>query len=86
MMFTLVFLMSYIPEMIPQAFNDYMCQGGKLLEANANHSYWAGCSYHTEPSKHWGFRHWIWFAASFTFAVWTVIDVIADSQKIKSHV
>jgi len=81
MMFSLVFLMSYIPELIPQAFNDYTCVAGRLVETNSNHTYWTGCSYHTEPSKHWGFRRWIWFAAGFTFAIWTIIDVIADSQK-----
>lgn len=82
MMFVLIFLMSYIPEMIPKAFDDYMCTGGHL-ESVSNHTYWIGCSYHSEPSKHWGFRHWIWFAAGFVFALWTIIDVIADSQKIK---
>lgn len=80
-MFVVMFLMSYIPEQIPQAFDDYKCTGGGLVYTKNDHSYWSGCSYHTEPSKHWGFRHWIWFAAGFTFAIWTVVDVIADSQK-----
>lgn len=80
-MFALIFMMSYIPENNREAFGDYTCNGGGLVETKNNHSYWSGCSYHDKPSNHWGFRHWIWMLAGLTFAVWNVIEVIEDSQQ-----
>jgi hypothetical protein len=76
--------MSFIPENNPEVFGDYTCKGS-TMEYSKDDKYISldGCrvtgNAHS-PTRHWGFRHWIWFIAGLTFAVWTIIEVI-DQKK-----
>ena len=76
--------MSYLPENNPEAFGDRSCNGGHYKETKYG-PVRLGCSIHEDSSKHWGFRHWVYFAAGLTFAIWNVVEVIneANKQKIK---
>lgn len=82
-MFLVMGLMSFVPEKNPELFGDFTCEGSVLRETK-NIKYIDGCRLSGNPhspSTHWGFRHWIWFAAGLTFAIWTVAEVIDSAQK-----
>ena len=82
-MFLVMGLMSFVPEKNPELFGDFTCEGSGLRETK-NIKYIDGCRLSCNPhspSTHWGFRHWIWFAAGLTFAIWTVAEVIDSAQK-----
>jgi hypothetical protein len=83
LMFLIMGMMSFIPEKNPELFGDFTCKGSKYQKLGDTYIT-NGCSVIPgahEPSKHWGFRHWVWFAAGLTFAVWTIVEVIDNAQK-----
>ena len=85
--FAIVFLVSFIPELVPDLFGDWECQGGTInIEAYKNQIYTVdGCNYghrgEHEPTLHYGFRHWVWIFCGLTLFVWNIIDVFEDSSK-----
>jgi hypothetical protein len=82
-MFLVMGLMSFIPENNPALFGDYVCKGSEYEKLGKTYVT-RGCSVNAgahEPSMHWGFRHWVWFAAGLTFAIWTIVEVIDNAQK-----
>jgi hypothetical protein len=83
LMFIIMGMMSFIPEKNPKLFGDYVCKGA-VLKQTADFYYVDGCKMTMgnshSPTKHWGFRHWVWFAAGLTFAVWTIVEVINNKE------
>jgi hypothetical protein len=76
-----MFLLSYIPENNPKMFGDYMCKGGHSIGVGTDNYRRVGCKQDDEPSKHWGFRHWVWMFAGLTFALWNVGDVVTEIDR-----
>ncbi len=83
LMFIIMGMMSFIPEKNPDLFGDYICKGSTVEKVGTIH-YTNGCRVSMgnphSPSRHWGFRHWVWFAAGLTFAVWTIVEVIHNEE------
>lgn len=82
--FLVMFCASFVPENNHKFFGDYKCQGSKGQWDEKG--YWSvkGCQYRAvshHSTWHWGVRHWIWLFAGITFSVWTISEVIIDSQK-----
>ena len=83
-MFLIVGLMSFIPENASRIFGDYTCEGASLKKEVNGVLYMTGCNRSMgnphSPTTHWGFRHYVWFFAGLTFAVWTIVEVINDDE------
>jgi len=81
LLFSIVILMSFIPESNREFFGDWQCNGGNYYKQE-------GClyggSYLHGPTWHWGFRHYIWMlmgAALFIYnAVIMIIKLDKESQ------
>lgn len=84
--FVVMFFASFVPESNHEMFGDWKCKGTTINydEKNDNH-FIVGCRYQGYnshgPSWHWGMRHWIWLFTGITFSIWTVVEVIIESEK-----
>ncbi len=76
-MFILAIIMSFIPELFPKIFGDWLCNG-TIHYAGAQGI--NDCMYYNEPHSpmwHWGYRHWIWFLMGASLAFLQVRDIIS---------
>jgi TRAP-type mannitol/chloroaromatic compound transport system permease small subunit len=76
--FTIVILVSFIPEMFPEFFGDWVCKGGSYT-MKEGHYVRLGClygeNYQHNPTTHWGFRHWMWTLCGISLFIWNIIDL-----------
>lgn len=83
--FVVVFFASFVPEYNHKMFGDWKCSGNVIKHDKNDNSYILGCKYEGfqshNPSWHWGMRHWIWLLAGITFSIWTIAEVIIESDK-----
>ena len=82
--FIVMFCASFVPENNHELFGDWKCKGSHAQWGKDD--FWSvkGCHYIAtshDPTWHWGARHWIWLFAGITFSIWTIVDVIAESDK-----
>jgi hypothetical protein len=72
--FMVAIIMSVIPDLFPNLFGDWLCEG--------HYEQIKGCLYIGEygnfhqPTWHWGYRHWLWFLMGIALFIIQVIDII----------
>lgn len=71
-MFSVAILISFIPEMFPDFFGDWSCNGCNYGEA--------GYSRIHKPSTHWGYRHYLFFIMGAVLFIVQTIDIINKEQ------
>lgn len=89
--FAIVLFASFIPELNPEFFGDWICNGATMKETilhNGNYLIqYQGCNYGTgfhgahSPMFHYGFRHWMWIACGLTLFVWNIVELFNDESK-----
>lgn len=82
--FVVMFFASFVPESNHKMFGDWKCSGSHANWDEDGYWHIKGCRYIStshDPSWHWGMRHWIWLLAGITFSIWTIADVINESDK-----
>jgi hypothetical protein len=77
-------LASYLPELFPNFFGDWLCEGtGNYLD-NLHH--FERCNYVAQintynfhyPKWHWGYRHYMYIVTCFTLLTVQIIDIIEN--------
>lgn len=73
LLFSIVILMSFIPESNREFFGDWQCNGGNYYKKE-------GCLYGADfvhgPTWHWGFRHWIWMFMGLALFIYNAVLII----------
>ena len=70
-LFLVIIFASFIPEMIPEFFGDWKCEG-----------FDAGCRYTNShaPTIHYGFRHWMWILMGFILFMISIVNIIEEAE------
>jgi hypothetical protein len=82
-LFTIAMFMSFIPELAPNFFGDWHCQGRIIASTNI-HGYpvysgcdmFEGCGVHN-PEWHFGYRHYLFFFMGFCLTIVQVVKIIS---------
>jgi hypothetical protein len=85
-MFTTGIMMSFLPDLIPDFFGDWVCKGSVWVEGVGDHfGSYSGCTYgdtgRHEATTHWGYRHWLYFFMGFSLFIVQVVDLINSINK-----
>jgi hypothetical protein len=89
-LFVIAILVSFIPDYLHNFFGDWLCEGakyGKLIpetDACWSHYELIGCDYGSgvhNPTLHWGYRHWLFFAMGVILFIIQAIDIIIYINK-----
>ena len=82
--FAIAMNLSFIPEMFPEYFGDWVCEGGKAFTEGNTYRV-DGCSYGSGnahmPCTHWGFRHWMWTLCGTVLFIWNTIELFPKSRR-----
>lgn len=65
-LFVIAMLVSFIPELIPDFFGDWNCNGCTYGGDYRNHM----------PQTHWGYRHWLFFTMGVSLFIIQIVDII----------
>jgi hypothetical protein len=70
-LFAIVILASFIPELFPTFFGDWYCTDIVNFHRGERWiiSHW-----------HWGFRHWTWFVMGFTLFIINVVSISKSNK------
>lgn len=83
--FAIAMNLSFIPEMFPEYFGDWVCQGGKVI-TDGNNWRTEGCSYGNywdhDPTTHWGFRHYMWTLCGTVLFIWNTVELFPKSWRV----
>jgi len=87
-MFVIVIFTSFIPELSPDFFGDWLCQGrikdAQGVFSGCDHTMGSG-DYSTHNSTwHWGYRHYIWAFMGivlFIYNAFLIINIIDKTTK-----
>jgi hypothetical protein len=81
--FSIIIIASFVPELFPDFFGDWKCQGcvrAKLSSPN----YYDGCLYGNigvhNATNHWGYRHWIWFLMGLVLFIYEISEFITKKN------
>lgn len=79
-LFLVAILVSKIPELYPNFFGDWLCQGRKLVwdDASFRHYHYEGCDIFNEhnPTFHWGYQHYLFFLMGLSLATIQISDIV----------
>ena len=82
LLFSIVILMSFIPESNREFFGDWQCNGGDYYKKE-------GCLYGADfvhgPTWHWGFRHWIWMFMGIALFIYNTVLIGITLNKNKDE-
>lgn len=70
---------SYIPDLYPNFFGDWYCEGSGELTNN----HFAKCDYNNDyhnPEWHWGYRHYIYFIMCIVLLIVQINDIAEQKQ------
>jgi len=80
--FAAVIAMSFVGDYCRDFFGDWKCEGAVRVQTSPDH-YWTelkGCHYADcgvhDPTWHWGYRHWMFFACGFFLFILNIVRVI----------
>lgn len=59
--FMVVIVMSFLPELFPKFFGDWLCEGHLKDDVGCLYSGNTAWSSHHNPEWHWGYQHHLWF-------------------------
>lgn len=86
--FSILILLSFIPEYFPEFFGDWTCQGTELLKENNKNEIiytYVGCHYEGtlvhNPKTHWGYRHWLFSIMGLTLFILQIVNIVNYSNK-----
>ena len=86
-LFMVAILVSKIPELYPNFFGDWFCDGRKLVwdDVSFNHYHLEGCDMFQEhnPKFHWGYQHYLFFLMGLSLAVIQIVDIVNITKKEK---
>lgn len=81
--FTIAIFTSFIPDLYPEFFGDWICEGA----IRDNNLHLQGCHYgdlgRHNPSTHWGWRHWLYFFMGLSLFALQVAQIIKKLTKLK---
>ncbi len=62
-LFMIAIMSSFIPELFPDFFGDWICEGRKFIPNKETYGSYIGCDMFQEhnPTTHFGYRHYLWF-------------------------
>jgi hypothetical protein len=80
---------SFITENYHSFFGDWKCEGsGEYIVSNSTTHYgshFQKCDYgelpYHNPTWHWGFRHWVFFAFGMAFTIWSIVEIVEGKKK-----
>lgn len=85
LVFVIAIFASYIPELIPDFFGDWTCEGSIYDRTKYTRE---GCLYgenvEHNPMLHWGWRHWLFMFMSvclFIVQIFRIIEVASKESK-----
>jgi len=82
-LFLVAILVSKIPELYPNFFGDWFCQG-TLERINDSRYEFKGCNHLNvwhDPQFHWGYQHFLFFLMGLSLAVIQIIDIVNIAKK-----
>lgn len=82
-LFLVAILVSKIPELYPNFFGDWLCQG-TLERINDSHYEFKGCNHLNvwhDPQFHWGYQHFLFFLMGLSLAIIQIVDIVKIAQK-----
>jgi hypothetical protein len=88
MMMAVMMAVSFLPEHFHAFFGDWKCDGNlghiddKSLVFEKGTCYYRGIFQH-EPTWHWGFRHWIFFAFGLLFTIISIVRIVDSWERRK---
>lgn len=83
LLFSIVILMSFVPESNREFFGDWQCQGMTYVKASGEYlgCYYEGSMAPHDPTWHWGFRHWIWMLMGLTLFIYNTVVIVITLDK-----
>jgi hypothetical protein len=84
-LFSVAILVSKIPQLYPNFFGDWLCEGRKVIWEDSDH-----IKYHTEgcdifqahnSTWHWGYQHYLFFLMGLSLAIIQIIDIVNIAKK-----
>lgn len=82
-LFMLAILISKIPELFPDFFGDWHCEGRKQIWTEEIHYQYVGCDMFQahNPTWHWGYQHYLFFLMGLSLAIIQIVDIIKIAEK-----
>lgn len=85
-LFSAAILATFIPELFPSFFGDWVCEGGsRVVDYSEGVTTVKGCDYGPngshEPTNHWGYRHWLYFFMGLCLFIYNAFLIIEDNQE-----
>jgi hypothetical protein len=80
---------SFLTESFRSFFGDWKCEGSGeyVIEGNNYGIHYTKCNYsgnmtnYHNPTYHWGFRHWVFFAFGMTITIMSIVEIIETKNK-----
>jgi len=84
-LFSAAILISMIPNLFPNFFGDWICEG-RTHKYDENIAHYVGCDYGVlindhNPNWHWGYQHWLFFAMGVSLSIVQIVDIISIANK-----
>ena len=78
--FLVAIFVSKIPDLYPNFFGDYKCEGKIIVKTNeyGYHEY-SGCDFgegRHNSKWHWGYQHWMFFLMGLSLTIIQIIDIV----------
>lgn len=84
-LFLVAILVSKIPELYPNFFGDWHCEGSELIWDDESHKHYhsEGCDMfqNHNPSWHWGYQHYLFFLMGLSLTIVQIVDIVKIAQK-----
>lgn len=72
-----VMIFSFIPELIPAFFGDWLCEGsGEYVSGSFHYAKCDHVDYYHYPTWHWGYRHFVWLLLGLILVITNIVQTI----------
>lgn len=81
--FIIAIIMSFIPDLYPKEFGDWICNGSinNYTRNNINECMYQSSAHN--PQWHWGYRHLLWFIMGFLLFFLQIRDIVITIRNDK---
>lgn len=82
-LFLVAILVSKIPDLYPNFFGDWKCEGRWINEKRGFYGVHEGCDMFNEhnPTWHWGYQHYLFFLMGLSLTIIQIVDIVNIAKK-----
>lgn len=84
-LFLVAILVSKIPDLYPNFFGDWKCEGRWFNEKRGLWGTYEGCDMFQlhNPTFHWGYQHYLFFLMGLSLTIIQIVDIVNIDKKEK---